>query len=290
LRNSDSELDGFKLHVYDNFIWRDFMDERAPLGLRSGASFRSRFEENVRDYADLIVAHEEALPDEPIPGDRLANEIGDFDPPNLLSWDDGPIEILFEDGAKSWKAMRHLLSETGPSLTPGSLVVCQDYKYWGTYWVALALEMIDSLELVHVLGDNTVTFRVTEPLNVRLPILTDLDVEEGLAALEAAGARLRAHGDSYGAIIIQVAKVRFLGAKGDGERAARTLRAVERRWPGGVRPLNLERAREWLEESTGRAYPPSPLYRARRVPRKVRGTLLAALSPSGGQVRDRPRP
>lgn len=274
MRQARPVSDEFCLHVYDNFVWRDSMALRAPLDLRDGQSFRPAFERNIRDYADLVVVHEESLPDEVVPGDHLLDSTGDFGPSNVFSWEAGPLEILFVDGAKSWSGMRHLLSEVAPSLVADSLLILQDYKYWGTYWVAMSLEMISGVELVHILHHNTVTFRVREPLSVDFPDFRDVSVAEGLEALDRASARLHEHGDEYGAIVVQTGKIRFLGNKGELERAEHVLRGLERRWPTRVRELNLIRAREWLSTSLGRKHRRSLVFRLRRAPRKVKRLVM----------------
>ena len=76
---------------------------------------------------------------------------------------EGPIEILFIDGAKSWRGMSHLLRIVRERIVPGTtLLVCQDYKYWGTYWVPMMMSRLrEYVEPVHnVLGATTVAFRL----------------------------------------------------------------------------------------------------------------------------------
>ena len=264
-----------RLHTCDNFVWRAFMSDRAPLPLVEGQSFRPYFEENIRDWKDLIVVHEASLPDEAV--DRLTVSVGTIEPePNkLLRWRQGPIEILFIDGAKSWKALLHLLRETAGSLVPGALVVCQDYKYSGTYWVPLMIEMLRGhFALEDVLSENTASFRVTEPIEAsdleELPgEVRELARETGLEALDLAAARLRSYGDPHGALILEAAKVRFLGNVGGMPGALRVFRQVERRWPMRAGTMNLDRARKWLIDEGARVRP-SSVYRLRRLPRKAR--------------------
>jgi methyltransferase family protein len=270
-RGKDSE---HRLHVYDNFVWRSFMSERARLPLKEGDSFRPYFEENLRAYRDLVVVHEASLPDEAVDG--LAIAVGDIDPEpdRILKWNDGPIEIIFIDGAKTWKGLLHLLRETVGSLEPGALVVCQDYKYSVTYWVALIMELLeDHFSLEHVLSRNTVTFRLRRRISVTelddLPDMQAIDRETGLKALSSAAARLREHGDSEGEFILKAAKVRFLGNIGDMAGALHVFREVEGSWPIRAETLNLERARTWLTDERGGAVPLGQLYRLRRLPRRA---------------------
>jgi hypothetical protein len=283
-----------RLHAIDNFVWRAFMAERAPLGLGDGASFRAHFEANLARFSDLVVVTEASLPDEEVPTDPLASAIRDAPPPDerLVRWSRSePVEILFVDGAKSWTAMVHLLRELGPSLLPSrALLVCQDYKYWGAYWVPLALELLrEHLELVHVLERNTVAFRVREQLPAealeRLPPFSGLEREASLAALDAASERLRERGDPLGAAIVEVAKVRLLGNLGDLDGARRAFRGAERRWPAGGRPEQLERARAWLEEASGETVAPALAFRARRRGRRALRRLRTAVAGAAAERR-----
>jgi hypothetical protein len=97
------------------------------------------------------------------------------------------IEIMFVDGAKSWPPMVRLLAETGPSfITNETLVVCQDYKYWGAYWLPIIVELLhERLRIVHVLPENTLTFRVDAPIrgNEMPSHLDELGEDAGLQAL-----------------------------------------------------------------------------------------------------------
>jgi hypothetical protein len=262
-----------RLHVFDNFIWRDFMTDRAPIGLSDGESFEPQFRRNVEAYADLIVTHRKSLPDDPVERDLQASAIRQAraEASELVRWDPGePIEILFIDGAKSWNGLVHLLAEMGAGLRPdSSLIACQDYKYWGSYWVPLVFELlIDQLELTHVLTHNTVTFRLRRPLSDALEALPDLhqlDPDIGTTALDTAARRLRASGDATGAAIVELTKVRFLGHVGRLEDASRSFRHAERRWPISASGTNLELTRRWLEQYTGRPAEPTWGYRVRRA-------------------------
>lgn len=286
-----------KLHVFDNFIWRGFMSQRASLPLKEGDSFETYFLENVKEYKDFIVTHKRSLPDEAIPSDRLAMEIRDVNPDGseLLKWEpEEPVEILFIDGAKSWSGLKYLLDELSGGLIPGkSLLVCQDYKYWGSYWVPLILEMLqEHLELVHNLKFNTVTFRLTSPLDTKkvrsLSNLSNtISVALGLEHLETASRRLATINDRLGAAILQTCKVRFLAHKGEMEKALEAYREVESQWPFGGDALNLERARLWLEEQVGTLVRPSLRRRlqrllelgwriGRRMKRKIQASFSAA--------------
>ncbi len=165
MRQNTSGIDK-KLYVFDNFVWQEFMSRRASLPLKVGDLFQAYFQENLKEYRDLMVVYKQSLPDDLIPSDKDAMAIRTINPdkPQLLKWEPKePVEILFIDGAKSWDGISFLLKEFSNYLIPGkTLLVCQDYKYWGAYWVSLILEILsDHLELVHNLNSNTVTFRLT---------------------------------------------------------------------------------------------------------------------------------
>jgi hypothetical protein len=129
----DRSVDQPVLHTFDLFKLGDFGAEIREFPGEPPADLRTRgvFEENLRDYLDLIVVHE---------GDILAE-----------SWDDEPIELLFVDIAKSHKVLDHLLLTFFPALLPGrSLIVMQDYL-WGTSgpWHHIVMEKLsDHLEYV----------------------------------------------------------------------------------------------------------------------------------------------
>jgi hypothetical protein len=103
------------IHAYDLFKLGEASSERKryfPENPPPDLKTRAIFDQNLEDYLGLITVHE---------GDVLT-----------FPWDDGPIEILFVDIAKSYKVMDHLLMSYFPALIPSkSLIVMQDYL-WGT--------------------------------------------------------------------------------------------------------------------------------------------------------------
>jgi Methyltransferase domain len=186
-----------RLHCLDNFRWRAFMADRAPLDLAPGDSFRSAFEQNLREYLDLLTVHESRLPDDDSGDIQFAEPTrgGDEQLPLVRGeWIGAPVAVLFEDGAKSWRALVHLLKEVLPLCRAGALLVLQDYKDWASYWVAMAVARLDeaapgALRLRHVLPENTVTFEVVERVEPSAladlePALADVDVADGLRLLE----------------------------------------------------------------------------------------------------------
>jgi len=248
------------LHVVDNFRWREFMERYAPLGLAPGASFEPHFRRHVARYGELVVSHVQALPDETIAVDELADvtraKSAESDPP--FAWDPAAkIEILFIDGAKSWRGMRHLLATVQPALTPGeSLLVAQDYKHWGAYWVPLFLQrMSDALELVHVVvRGSTVTFRLARPIDAaRIAALPDhvraLSLDEASRDLDAAARALEALGDDVGGAQVRLGEAMLALHRGELDRAVAVYAKTCRAWPRGAKSHALEQAFERLAKS-----------------------------------------
>lgn len=259
---SDRPTEG-RLHAVDNFLWREFMAVRAPLPIQLGESFEPFFLKNLETYRDIVVSHAATLPDETIEGDheatakRFASEAGvaplDEAPGN------GPIEILFIDGAKSWRGMAHLLRIVRERMVPGkTLLVCQDYKYWGTYWVPMMMSRLRRyLMPVHnVLGATTVTFRLDReiPLEVldSLPDhVSDIPTNEGIKLINMARYMLFADLDLLGAANVSLCRVSFLAHQGKTDAAAVAFKQAQELWPAFVSSEQLERTRTYLKDEKG---------------------------------------
>jgi hypothetical protein len=170
-------------------------------------------------------------------------------------------------------------------LTDGdALVVFQDYKYWGAWWVAAIAEFFAGrLAIEHVLDNNTVSFRVKAPLTAdvveTLPTWERIGGEECAALQDAAAERLENRGDATGAAIVRLGKARMWMHKNEPERALACCQASERSWPFLAEDANLSAARAWLEHERGEALPPLPRTRLRRlllpVARRLRRTGLS---------------
>ncbi len=256
-----------KLHTVDNFLWRDFMAARAPLPLRAGDSFETFFRKNVADFADIVVTHARALPDDAVERDAEANARR-FHEEHTVPIFDGvpgadPISILFIDGAKSWRGMRHLLRVLSERLRPGkTLLVCQDFKFWSTDWVPMMMaRLADVVTPVHdVVGATTVAFRLERPIPRAL-----LDsLEDGIASIDAAdGCRMLARavewladdGDALGAAHVSLARVRFLAHLGLLDDATREFVKIQSSWPSRRDVVQLIHASAFLRNATGRAMP-----------------------------------
>ena len=110
--------EGKSIHVYDSFIWRDWMKtytedlELLGANIRDGELFLPYFWRYVKPYRDLIDVHQAAL------------ETGkEQSAPSALKWGGGPIGILimdFADDRASNEAMWRVFS---PSFRSGNTIV-----------------------------------------------------------------------------------------------------------------------------------------------------------------------
>ena len=260
-----------KLHAFDNFIWRDFMARFAPLPIAAGESFEPFFASNVAKCRDGIVTHTLTLPDEKIPGDAQSEEVRGSEAPKSaeFAWDSRqPIEILFVDGAKSWRGMRWLLKSVAPALIPGkTLFVCQDFKHWASSWVPLMIARIEKhLELVHVVErGSTATFRLRDSIDSSLfeELVDDVakvETVSALADLERMADWIASTGDRAGAANVRLSAVQLLAHHGQTEAALACFEQVQSRWPLRGAKGQLHDARRYL---VARGLSPTP-YRAWR--------------------------
>jgi hypothetical protein len=259
---SDRPAEG-RLHAVDNFLWRDFMAARAQLPIQPGQSFEPFFLKNLDTYRDIVVSHAATLPDETIEGDHEATAkrfASEAEVPALdVAPGNGPIEIIFIDGAKSWRGMAHLLRIVRERMVPGkTLLVCQDYKYWGTYWVPMMMARLrDYITPVHnVLGATTVTFRLEReiPLSV-LDSFEDhvarIPTGEGLKLINMARRLLIADLDLLGSANVSLCRVSFLAHQGKTDAAVVAFKEAQEGWPPFANAEQLERARTYLREEKG---------------------------------------
>ena len=133
---------------FDLFRWDYGMEAVAPGNLKEGDDFRHLFVREVGDYISWI---------EPRKQDLMHS-----------SWNDGPIEILFVDAAKTWELTNAILRGFGPHLVPGrSRVVLQDFRHDSTYWLPLIFDSRPDLwqEAESVDDGCTVTFIPLRPLD-----------------------------------------------------------------------------------------------------------------------------
>ena len=246
-----------QLHTYDNFIWRDFMADRVPLPIQAGASFHSFFLKNIQDYEEIVKSYVRALPDEVIQGDGEASNKRFIEDEKVLIFEEishGVVEILFVDGAKSWRGMKHLLRVVCDHLVPGkTYFVCQDYKYWGTYWVPIMMSRLGKyLEPVHnTFNGTTVSFRLVSKIPKELiegleDHVMDMGTDQCLLEIEQASSLLARDGDKLGAENLLLSKVSFLSHQNKVNRAVEEFKKIQESWPTFLNISQLERAREYL--------------------------------------------
>jgi hypothetical protein len=144
------------LLTYDAFRMDPHSAATFATGIPAGQSFRPIFESYLRDHLPRITIREGWIPEElPTRDSHLA-----------LYPEQERIEILFVDTAKKWLVHNTLLSCFGPHLIPGqSILVQQDFKHFGAYWIALHMQQLAScFQPLHDVADaSTVSFLYTPP-------------------------------------------------------------------------------------------------------------------------------
>ncbi|MFZ2970149.1 MAG: class I SAM-dependent methyltransferase [Minisyncoccia bacterium] len=277
-----------RLKVFDNFIWRDFMKVRAKLPLNPGESFENYFLENLADYREIIDHRKEALPDDVIPNNREAANMRFFETDHVRiieKFSDDPIEILFIDGAKSFKSMLHLLKTFNNNFVPGkTCFICQDYKYYGTYWVPILMIKLEKyLEPVHnVIRGSTVTFRLISaiPSGLLNNIESNIDLmntDEMLNEIKCASNKLIEDGDSLGGKNILLGGVKFLSHQNKIDSAVKEFLKIQSSWGLFDDTILLERAREYLNaEKSLKIFTPKRLKLTKFI-NKIRKTLKSKI-------------
>lgn len=111
---------GKRLQVFDDFIWRGWMDphvEAPRVRPAPGASFRSLFAQNMGDRLDRMEVFERKFM--PYEGN---DSVPDF------SWDGRPVEMCFIDCGRTFEVNRAWFSVLERSLIPDrTLLVLQDW-------------------------------------------------------------------------------------------------------------------------------------------------------------------
>lgn len=132
------------VQAFDRFIWEaepGHMGSSAGVRLGGGTDFLPMFLHEVGEYRSSIAPRRADL--------------------GSHHWDEGPIEILFVDAAKSWELANAILRGFAHALVPGkSRVVLQDYRLHEAYWLPLIFESRPDLwSEAEAVGDGTtVTF------------------------------------------------------------------------------------------------------------------------------------
>lgn len=137
-----------KVECFDTFRWvRGYMSSHDLPDLPDDADFMHLFLQQVSPYQEWISPHRQDL--------------------SNFAWDEGPIEILFVDAAKTWTLTNSILSGFGPALVPGrSRVILQDFRHHRTHWLSLIFDSRMDVwrERETVREGWTVTFTPLKPL------------------------------------------------------------------------------------------------------------------------------
>jgi hypothetical protein len=268
-------LSGARLHTVDDFIWRELFEARAPdVDIGVGNSFQGVCEANLSELAELVKVHRRRLPDDRLGSARAPKSEGTEAVP-VFSTEDitNPLGLVFVDAAKSWSGLVHLTREIAPLCIPGETVlVWQDFKFAANWWVSLGVSALleadpASLELLHVVRNNSVAFRVRGPLAVdALPAsVDDVDAGHGVELIDGAARMLDHAGDASGARIVRLSTVAFLADIGEPQEAVDRFRALEEDWPLGLDPRPLEDIRTLLWHAGGRDVSPHRAARRARL-------------------------
>lgn len=223
-----------RVHAYDLFRWEEWMSDSVagtPLAgaLRPGDSFLPQFEERTRRFASRLVTH-----------------AGDL---QELGWPEGqPIELLFNDAAKSWELANAVRRDFLPFLQPeSSLLVEQDFCHYFTPWVhLLRFRLRDHLEPVLAIPySGSMIFRVTRAIPrelVEAPLGFD---DFGAEEVEQAFAESLALVERPMRPNVWAARVMWEAHQGNLSRARSLFAEAPRR---GFRGLDLAKLPPWLEE------------------------------------------
>ncbi|MBI5433590.1 MAG: class I SAM-dependent methyltransferase [Planctomycetes bacterium] len=170
---------GGELHCFDRFLWDRDHAAKFDLGIAIGEDYRAHFEQNVRRVYDGVRAHSVELRE--------------------LTWDRGPVELLFVDAPKKFVELEATLTAFSPHLEPGqALIAFQDFAHAPSYAVALVIAGLgEHLELKHVVaGGSTASFLLREPLPRDARAWRELDFSRWtrtsmIDAFEGLAARIR---------------------------------------------------------------------------------------------------
>ena len=108
-------------------------------------------------------------------------------------WNDGLIEILFVDAAKTPEGADRIATTFFPHLIPGrSIIVQQDYLHWPQPWVAAQMELLAGCtEPVAWCLKGTVAFRVTAPITSDMLTAARVEHQEDAALVRLVAQAVR---------------------------------------------------------------------------------------------------
>lgn len=147
----NSRAAGVTVDTYDLFVFEDVEERTVGLPidgqLHDGDGFLDLYLQRLGPDRRRVRAH--------------AGDVTDS------TWDpDRPIEFLFDDVAKTWEIWNHVVSTFHRALTPGAVVVEQDWAHACTPWIHLWHHRWRShfAELEQVPNAGSFAFELTRPL------------------------------------------------------------------------------------------------------------------------------
>lgn len=147
--------------TYDAFMMDKETAAQFPVGVGAGQSFRPVFDRYLAPHLSRVVVREGFIPrDLPV-----AQEPGVYP-------EQGPIDILFNDAAKTWLVHNTILRCFGRHLVPGrSVFIQQDFKHFGGYWIPLHMwQLRECFEPLHdIAGGATHSFLYRGGIERHLP-------------------------------------------------------------------------------------------------------------------------
>jgi hypothetical protein len=153
-----------RVHSYDLFEAEEWtIGRQLPSSFAPRQSFRSLFDDNIRNVTDLVEVHAGDITSHP--------------------WAAGPIEILFIDCAKTWVISDFITFHFFKALIPGrSIVIQQDYIWdcWNA-WIHITMEHYsDYFRMLTCTNQNSVAFlyeREIPALEPKLMALMDANTK-----------------------------------------------------------------------------------------------------------------
>lgn len=213
--------------VYDAFLAPDSEAITSswwmkPFGLRAGENFRARYEQVHASRMDRIVVREGWIPE----GVDRAGEA-------KLYPEQGPIDLLFVDAAKSWRVHETILRTFVRHVKVGGVVVQQDFMDVQTPWLPMHMwQLRDVLRpLDAVRGTPSVSFECIADPRARVDEAWNLEMFRDAALRERTWAEIIEFwagvigADAAGFLHGHAAKLASM--TGDAAWAARHARAYE---------------------------------------------------------------
>jgi len=147
LGNGPNVCDGEEVIGFDVFRWEDWMPRGRAYCLYSvGESFLPEARRVVNDYG----------------GGRVDLVQADL---RYYNWVGGPIKILLVDAMKSEDLAVQIARSFFPDLTPGALLIHQDFKHYFTGWIhVIQYRLRNYFRFYRSVPAGTVAFEVVESL------------------------------------------------------------------------------------------------------------------------------